>query len=1304
MAKKIRLLLQKRENPIFFGGFAALCKFTPGATSPTSTLSVLSGVVALDVDAAGNLYVAYNDNVVSKFAPGATTPSATLMGLDTSEALASDAAGNLYVANAGSNTVSKFAPGATTPSATLSGLSYPDALAFDAAGNLYVANLLGSTVSKFAPGATAVSATLSGLSNPKAFAIDAAGDLYVANTSGNTVSIFTPGATTPSATLTGLNGPVALAFDGTGNLYVGNLAGTVSKFAPGATTPSATLTGVTDPEALAIDAGGDIYVANTALGTVSEFAPGATMPSATLTGLANPKALAFDSAGNLYVANSGFGTVSKFAPGATNPFATLSGLNSPDALAFDAAGNLYVANTFTGTGGTVSKFTPGATTPSATFTGLSHPDALALDAAGNLYVANAGNGTVSKFAPGATTPSATFNISLSGAGSVAIQALAVTAGGSLFVAEGITVTEFPASYTINDGNGGANYAVTTIANTSGVVTPAPLTIAATTNTKTYDATTIAAALPTVSGLFGGDTVTDLSEVYSNATVGSGKTLTVSGFLVNDGNNGKNYSVTMVNDTTGVIVPGPFSKFVDTLNGGNTVVAGASFLFVVQASDQYGNAVSTYSGPASVTTSVSPIDPLGNFPVTGSLQISSAGFGFFLGNLQTAGTYTLTTSGGGFPGSSSPITVIPAGASYFTVAAPANASTGGSFNVTVRAHDQYGNVETDYTGTVQLTGATALGNPYTFTTGAGKDNGMHTFSVTLNTGGNQTISATDTTSTNPTISGTSNPISTRGLVVTAFTPTPTGFTASFSKAFIPNDLTLYGTNKTTVQDVTLVGTHVGPIHGSLIIDPSNMSVTFKATASYLLELNSVAQSATVSAVLPDDTYKVTLVSGSGGNGFIDALGAHLDGANSGGHANFTTSFTTQYQANSTPVLGIPDFARGPDSNSPIKVPNDSANGIPLTLYNAANVTDVTFSLTYNPSLFNITGALSGDASDATDAAATLTLVSNAGGLATFHYTDTNPQSATAMTPLVLGDIMAVVPSGNGAPALSLYQTKELLQLGSIVINQGTITGAVSANGVHVNAYFGDVTGGKVVTGLDTLGEDSVAQGHATGFSAYTQLDPVIIGDVAGDKSIDAGDVSAIDSFVGQLHPTQIPQPPTQLLTTDPNYVNPSSIHSPNAADPTLSLTRGLTALGSPVVSVMIDHPDPEGSTGLTSVTLALTYDPALLSVSPADITLGSIPSGGTGWQLTAVVDQATGQIGIQLYSLTPITVNQAGSLVNITFQLIGGPTGVIPPVVPSVQLVDAVTPNGYWFGTGIADAQGALILSTGVDQLLAPTGA
>ena len=172
----------------------------------------------------------------------------------------------------------------------------------------------------------------------------------------------------------------------------------------------------------------------------------------------------------------------------------------------------------------------------------------------------------------------------------------------------------------------------------------------------------------------------------------------------------------------------------------------------------------------------------------------------------------------------------------------------------------------------------------------------------NGGNNYTV----TTINNTTGTITPAPISN---FVAALVPGPNGFTANFSIPISPTALTLYGPNLTTPQDVTLRGSNGGLIHGSLVFDPSDMSFTFVATASYLLELNSMH--GMDSAVLPDDTYSVTFLSGSASNGFLSALEG---GANGPGLANYTTTFTTNYQHNATPVLAIPDFARGPDSNT------------------------------------------------------------------------------------------------------------------------------------------------------------------------------------------------------------------------------------------------------------------------------------------------------------------------------------------------------------------------------------------------------
>ena len=281
------------------------------------------------------------------------------------------------------------------------------------------------------------------------------------------------------------------------------------------------------------------------------------------------------------------------------------------------------------------------------------------------------------------------------------------------------------------------------------------------------------------------------------------------------------------------------------------------------------------------------------------------------------------------------------------------------------------------------------------------------------------------------------------------------------------------------------------------------------------------------------------------------------------------------------------------------------------------------------------------------------------------TTPRPKSGT----VVLGDILATVPDS----AASNYKAKELLQLGTITINGGSGHGRVSASGLHVNAYFGDVTGNGTIDGLDVATASTVAQGTATGFAAYQLLDPAIIGDPASDISVDAGDVSDLAAFTAHLPTPVIPAIPTGLTIT------------PVGADPTLSLGEPtfVGRIGNPShsgsisVPVLLDHPHPEGSTGMTEAILALHYDPSVLNV--AAITLGSIPGQGIGWQLFSVVDQATGQIGITLYSTTPIAQDEAGSLVNIIFSVrTGEPGGVSPRSArlrsgtTAVQLVTSVT--------------------------------
>ncbi len=119
------------------------------------------------------------------------------------------------------------------------------------------------------------------------------------------------------------------------------------------------------------------------------------------------------------------------------------------------------------------------------------------------------------------------------------------------VGTGKTLT--PAALTVADGNNGLNYSYTYAPVTTGEIDPTNLTVTAAVNSKTYDGTTSAAATPTITAgsLQSGDTQTAFTETYADRNVGTGKTLTPAGQVL-DGNSGLNYSYAYTAVTTGVI--------------------------------------------------------------------------------------------------------------------------------------------------------------------------------------------------------------------------------------------------------------------------------------------------------------------------------------------------------------------------------------------------------------------------------------------------------------------------------------------------------------------------------------------------------------------------------------------------------------------------------------------------------------------------------------------------------------------------------------------------------------------------------
>ena len=120
-------------------------------------------------------------------------------------------------------------------------------------------------------------------------------------------------------------------------------------------------------------------------------------------------------------------------------------------------------------------------------------------------------------------------------------------------------------------------------------------------------------------------------------------------------------------------------------------------------------------------------------------------------------------------------------------------------------------------------------------------------------------------------------------------------------------------------------------------------------------------------------------------------------------------------------------------------------------------------------------------------------------------------------------------------------------------------------------------------------------------------------------------------------------------------------------------------------VDIDTGHPDGSTGATEAILALRFDPQVFDVSAADVQLGSLTG---GWQMTAVVNAQTGEIGIDLWSTSAIQTTAGGSMVLISMHV----RDTAPTGASGLDLVTAVNPTGQRpFKSYVADAQGAFVL-------------
>ena len=427
-----------------------------GNVDGLGTEARFNGPAALDMDAAGNLYVG-DQQVVRKVTPeglvttvaGMAGESGTTDGVGSAArfnaltGIAVDSSDNLFVVDRNSHTIRKITSdgvvttlagsagqfGSSDGNGAVARFSFPRAVDLDAAGNLFVCDQGNRTIRRVTPtgevtttaGSPGQSGSVDGLgssarfSSPSGIAVSATGVIYVGDSRDNTLRKIDANGFV--STLAGsADEPFALFADGPGD---------VARFR--------FLHGV------ALDAGGNIIVADSNFFAIRSVTPmGETTTIAGIppadghadgTGNAalffQPRGIVVSQDGTAFVLDSAnfsirkitaAGVVTTFA-GSPEGFGSVDGVGSAarfsfsmQGLAIDHDDNLYVSDSSTST---IRKVTPagevstlagspdlfGSTDGTGSDARFSFPGGVAVDSSGNVFVADTFNHTIRKISP-----------------------------------------------------------------------------------------------------------------------------------------------------------------------------------------------------------------------------------------------------------------------------------------------------------------------------------------------------------------------------------------------------------------------------------------------------------------------------------------------------------------------------------------------------------------------------------------------------------------------------------------------------------------------------------------------------------------------------------------------------------------------------------------------------------------------------------------------------------------------------------------------------------------------------------------
>ncbi|PTR01411.1 gliding motility-associated-like protein [Mucilaginibacter yixingensis] len=397
------------------------------------------------------------------------------------------------------------------------------------------------------------------------------------------------------------------------------------------------------------------------------------------------------------------------------------------------------------------------------------------------------------------------------------------------------------------GGKSANYTLSnTTASASAAITAKAINVTAQTDSKGYDATTSSSVAPVVDALATGDAIaTAPVQNFDTPAKGTGKTLTPSGLIINDGNNGDNYAVSYVTNTTGTIT----ARAITVTAGTKTKTYGSidpALTYSITTGSLAG--ADAFTGALARTTG----EAVGSYPINqGTLALSS--------------NYTLTYVGANLSITQFALTITATGPlkSYGTALTAGTSATNFTAGATVGSE-----AVTSVTLTPDAAGlsaTTAAGSPYVVTPSAATGtNGFSAANYNINY-----------VAYNGTVSTTSQTITFNALANATYGDTPITLTGAASSGLAVS----YASSNTAVATVsgstlTVVGAGTTTITAS---QAGNSNYTAATSVPQTLTVNAraitvtaAAQSKTYGAVDPVLTYSVTTGSLVGTDAFTGTL--------------------------------------------------------------------------------------------------------------------------------------------------------------------------------------------------------------------------------------------------------------------------------------------------------------------------------------------------------------------------------------------------------------------------------------------------